>query len=587
MTSIRRAPALAVLAALAIGGCQAPGPAGGPALTADAANGAAASRARGPILVADRSPFGSYLAGLYAGAQNDPESASDFFASVLDADPDNLALVRRAFLLKLSDGQVDRAVPYAQRLVEAKTDEPAAVLTVAVDLVAREEWAKVGALLDANSKDGTLALFGPVLRAWALAGEGKHDAALQALDALTEKSAFEPFRVFQRGLILDQAGRSAEALAEYKVLVDSPAGHWVRAVEAYGGALERANRRDEALAVYDAFLKDSPTNPLILAAKARVEAKGKPPRPLATSPRDGVGEALYAAGSVLSQDGTQDLAERSLRLARFAKPDLAIATSLLADLMEDTGRMDDALDLFRELSRDPILGWNARLRAALVLTRQKRQDEAVTDLRAMIAERPQDLEAAVALADTLREAEKFADAAIQYDTAIRLAGTPQNRHWVLFYARGVSRERTKQWDAAEADFRKALELSPDQPLVLNYLGYSWVEQGRNLPEAQAMIERAVALRPNDGYIVDSLGWVLFKQGKYEDAVERLERAVTLEPQDPVINDHLGDALWQVGRRMEARFQWNHALNLSPEPEQESDLKRKLDRGLMDQTASNP
>ncbi len=189
------------------------------------------------------------------------------------------------------------------------------------------------------------------------------------------------------------------------------------------------------------------------------------------------------------------------------------------------------------------------------------------------------LEILDALGNILRSHKLYAEAIPYYDQALGLVPKPVRRHWVYYYARGTSYERLKNWEAAEADLQKALSLYPDQPLVLNYLGYSWIDQGRNLKEGMTLIEKAVALKPEDGYIVDSLGWAHYMQGNFEDAVRYLERAVELEPNDPVLNDHLGDALWRVGREREARYQWDQALTLSPTPEDEEKIRKKLQAGL--------
>ena len=189
------------------------------------------------------------------------------------------------------------------------------------------------------------------------------------------------------------------------------------------------------------------------------------------------------------------------------------------------------------------------------------------------------LEILDALGNIMRARKRYGDAIPYYDQALSLISKPERRHWVYYYARGTSYERLKNWDAAEADLQKALSLYPDQPLILNYLGYSWIDQGRNLKEGMAHIEKAVALKPDDGYIVDSLGWAHYMQGNYKEAVRYLERAVELKPDDPVLNDHLGDALWRVGREREARFQWDQALTLKPEPDDEAKIRKKLEGGL--------
>ena len=200
-------------------------------------------------------------------------------------------------------------------------------------------------------------------------------------------------------------------------------------------------------------------------------------------------------------------------------------------------------------------------------------------MEAIVAAHPQDPDAWSSLGSLQRAAKKFEDAAKSYDKAIELIGAPDAGRWTLFYFRGICFERSKQWPKAEADFKKALELFPDQPLVLNYLGYSWVDQGVNLDEAFKMLQRAVDLKPTDGYIVDSLGWAHFKLGHYQEAAQQLERAIELKPADPVVNDHLGDAYWRVGRKTEAQFQWNHARDMGPEPEDLPNILKKIANGL--------
>jgi Flp pilus assembly protein TadD len=222
---------------------------------------------------------------------------------------------------------------------------------------------------------------------------------------------------------------------------------------------------------------------------------------------------------------------------------------------------------------------SARIGKAQAMQAAARTEEALAAMRAAAELFPDDLEAHTALGDMLRRESRFGEAAAAYDKAVALIQTVEPHHWPLFYQRGIAYERSKQWSNAEADFRKALALEPDQPDVLNYLGYSWVEQGSNLAEAERMIQKAVDQRPDDGYIVDSLGWVLFRFGEFERALKHLERAVELRPVDPVINDHYGDALWMVGRKTEARFQWRRALSFEPEENEAERIRRKLGEGL--------
>ena len=209
----------------------------------------------------------------------------------------------------------------------------------------------------------------------------------------------------------------------------------------------------------------------------------------------------------------------------------------------------------------------------------ERVDEAQDILEKLAKAEPRDIRPLDALGTIMRARKRYMEAASYYTRAIALIDKPQPAHWAYFYARGTCYERLKDWPAAEADLQRALKLSPDQALVLNYLGYSWIDQNKNLRHGLSLIEKAVRQKPDDGYIVDSLGWAHYRLGNYKQAAKYLERAVELRPDDPVLNDHLGDALWRVGREREARFQWEQALTLKPEPEDAEKIHRKLQKGL--------
>ena len=270
-----------------------------------------------------------------------------------------------------------------------------------------------------------------------------------------------------------------------------------------------------------------------------------------------------------------------LRLALHLAPDHALAIVSLGDLYERIKQGERAIEVYESMPATSPLRTSAELQIGQVLETLERKEEAQAHLERLVARDPMDPEALLALGNLQRSRKLFADAAATYTRAIALTEKTGRVDWTTYYFRGVSYERSKQWPLAEADFTRALELNPSQPLVLNYLGYSWVDQGVNLDKAFQMLRRAVDLRPEDGYIVDSLGWAYYKLGKYEDAVRELERAVELKPADPVINDHLGDAYWRVGRKLEARFQWNHARDLNPEPEDLPKILRKIEVGLED------
>ena len=301
--------------------------------------------------------------------------------------------------------------------------------------------------------------------------------------------------------------------------------------------------------------------------------------PLIDSSQAGAAEALYGLGASIGRRGGEDLALIYLQLALYLEPSHAMALLSLGDLYEDLKKPDLAIKAYERVPTNSPLARNAQIQMAVDLDALDRTDEAKKSLEHVVADRPKDLEAIVELGNIQRGRKEFADCANTYGKAIDTLPKPEKSNWVMFYFRGICYERSHQWPAAEADMKKALELFPEQPLVLNYLGYSWVDQGVHMDQGMDMIRRAVEQRPDDGYIVDSLGWAYFRTGNYDEAVKNLERAVELKPEDPTINDHLGDAYWRVGRVLEAHFQWTHAKDLKPDPEDLPKIEAKLKDGL--------
>ena len=295
----------------------------------------------------------------------------------------------------------------------------------------------------------------------------------------------------------------------------------------------------------------------------------------------GMSDALTGIAEALADQDGGGQALPYARLAAFVTPEDGEISLLIARIALDQEHPAEALRALDEVAADSPVAWSANLARARALQDLERTDEAVRLLGAMADEAPDRADALVALGDLLRGEDRFAEAETAYTRAIQRLPMIDRQHWRLLYARGITYERTKRWPQAEADLLKALELEPDQPFILNYLGYSWVDQGLNLDRAKAMLHRAVELRPDDGYIVDSLGWAYFRLGENDKAVTYLERAVELEPGDPVVNDHLGDAYWRVGRTREARFQWQRSLVFDPEPELVTQIQDKLANGLAD------
>jgi tetratricopeptide (TPR) repeat protein len=529
------------------------------------------------------SPAGNYLAAREAGAERDSAAAAAYYRAALKADPKNPELLERAFLSVLSDGEIDEAVKLADRIVQIDHGHRIARLVLGVRAIKQKQY-QTARQHFAQSVRGPIAdLTATLLSAWTLYGTNEVKPAVDAIDRLAGPDWYTIFKDLHAGLILDLANNRKDAgkRLERAYKLDSNA---LRAVEAYGNWASRNLGRDEALRIFQEFDKILPRHPLVVEAMRDIGKGAKLP-PLVQSAPAGAAEVLYGLGASLGRQGGEDLALVYLQLAIYLAPEQPLPLLSLADLYENLKKPQLAIKAYQRVSEDSPLRRNAEIQLAVDLDALDRTDEAKSHLEKLVTARPNDPEAIMALGNLLRGRKQFSACADVYGKAIDLIAKPDKQNWLVYYFRGICYERSKQWDHAEADLKKALELYPDQPHVLNYLGYSWIDQGVNLDEGMRMIKRAVEQRPDDGYIVDSLGWAYYRIAKYDDAVKNLERAVELKPEDPTINDHLGDAYWKVGRTLEAQFQWSHARDLNPEPDDLKKIEEKLKSGLLDETSS--
>jgi len=572
--------ALAGAAALAASGCIAPDGAAAAEKMATASKDAPASTGTDEDKDTGifQSAAGFYLAARAADENGDLVKAAEFMAQALKRDPKNVELLRETFQLKLAGGRMEEAEALAERIAAVQPNDALAVIVLALKDARAGRFAASEARMAKLPQSGLGNIVAPMLEAWAQQGEGKTDEALKTLDALADVRGFSVLHDFHAGFINEVAGRSAAAEAAFKTTLEAESTPSFRVIDALAEFYARHDRTKDALALFGNYLKSNSESVRVEVTIKALKAGTKP----ALHPKDaaeGMAEALFDVASALRQDAGTRLALQLMRLSFFMEPRLTVARVSLADILDGDRRDEEALALFRGVKPESPLYFSSRLRIADIMREMGKLDEAVKELDALAAQWPESFEPLATEGDYLRGADRFADAVKAYDRAFDRIETVRARDWSLYYARGVALERNGEWPRAEKDFLEALKLSPDQPSVLNYLGYSWVDRGENIEKAKKLIERAVELKPNDGYIVDSLGWVLYRQGEYEKAVVNLERAVELRPDDPVINDHLGDAYWRAGRLDEARFQWRRALTLKPDPDLQSHIGAKLEHGL--------
>ncbi len=510
--------------------------------------------------------IGAFLGGRHAMAIGDNGLATDLFLGGLRQDPGNPDLLRQAFVAALLAGR-----PEALALAGHEANDVAGQMLLGNAEVKRGQWAEAQAQFARLPRQGVTQLLQPLLVAWSLQGAGKTDEALALLHQMQQgPTQFRAVFALHAGMIADLAGRDDEAGKDYGLAQSGFSATNLQLARVLASWQARHGHVAEAQQSLSQLLQVggelAVSLPALYAKSAELQVR---------TPADGMADAYLAmAGGLRGQD-TGELTLIMVRLALDLRPDLTAARLLGADVLDAGQQPRTAIAMLAGVADDDPLAAVVRLRQAGLLAQigDSGAALAVLDrLRTAIPDRPEPL---ALKGDILRGQKHFADAVSAYDQAVERVTHPQAGNWPLFYERGVALEQSQNWPRAEADFKRALQLSPDQPMVLNYLGYSWAEQGVNLPQARRMIERAVELRPNDGAIIDSLGWVTFRQGNTRQAVALLEKAVELTPGDSTVNLHLGDAYWAVGRKLEAQFQWRRALTLNPEPEEVPRLQSKL------------
>ncbi|MGA3400135.1 MAG: tetratricopeptide repeat protein [Acetobacteraceae bacterium] len=509
--------------------------------------------------------FGDFLAGRFASSQSDPNTATDAFLKALAANPSDPDLLQQAFLASVMSGRSE-AVQLAQQL----PDNPVAQLLLADQDARSGNWAAAEQRFQALPQQGLTQLLRPLLVAWAQAGAGRTDDGLATLRPFVAGQRFRGIFALHAGMIADLGGNQAEATRFYGIAQAEMPQMNLRLAQILASWEARSGHPAAAQRTLAALAEGSPD--MTIAAPA-LEATGAS-RPVARA-TDGMAEAYLALGGALRAQDSHEYAMLMLRLALDLRPGLTAARLLAADLLSTDQHPDAALQMLASVPNDDALSAVIRMRRIGIMVQTSRTDDAMRELDRVAADYPDSPLPSIQRGDILRSKERYNEAITAYTSGIAKIGQPGGEDWPVFYDRGIAYEQAHQWHKAEADFRHALQLAPDQPYVLNYLGYSWADKGEHLTEAQQMIQKAAERRPNDGAITDSLGWVMLRQGNIGDAVQLLERAVELEPEDPTINGHLGDAYSAAGRMLEAQYQWRRALTLNPGPEDTAKLEAKL------------
>lgn len=526
------------------------------------------------------SQYGPFLAATLAQHDSDFSGSASYFLQALTVDPDSRFVADRAFQQLLYAGRMDEAATVAVDLADAgaaDVDDLAKLLNV-LEAFKRQDWPEVRERAANTNMTGFGSIVAPLIVAWSEAAEGNQNAAEQALEGLKQDDRLTALSAEHFAYMLDYMQSYDQAGDEYSKLVSTEQPTSLQPYIAYSHYLMKTGKREEARDFLGAQAKRFNNNGYLLREGGRIAA-GLAPSQVMASPRGAVGGMFFRLASEFSQGRTPQAAVIYLRLASYLTPEVPDIYFMLGNVFDQMENPRAAASVYGSIPDTGNLGRVAESRRIAALQRAGDLDVAEAALRSALRDAPDDTGFLISLGDLVRSRGDFDEAILHYTEAVNASTGRQADGWYVYFVRGVCYEQVDNWAAAELDLRKALELNPTEASVLNYLGYSWIDRGVHIEQAKGMIEKAVALRPDDGFIMDSYGWVHYLTGDFPKAVELLEKAVRMEPDDVTINAHLGDAYWKVGRRIEARFQWQHALDGTPTETELSALTEKMQNGL--------
>ncbi len=519
---------------------------------------------------------GAYLAARIAGNSNDYRAAADWFTRALISDPANPALLESSVIAHIALGEFPLAAEMARLLQQTGSKSQVGQIALLAEQAKADDFEAI--LRDGKAGATVGALPDGLIAAWADLGNGKMSEALAGFDTLAKVEGMQAFGLYHKALALASAGDFEGADDILSGRASGTLQVMRRGVIAHAQILSQLERNEDAKALLDRSF-GSEADPGIDALRARLTAGETLPYDIARTAKDGIAEVFFTIATAMNGEAEIGFTLIHARVAAYLRPDLSDAVLLTAGLLDAQNQAALATAAYAQIAPSDPAFHVAEIGRAEALYATGNKEAAIEVLTGLTRSHAAIMGVHLALGDALRREEKFAGAIAAYDAAIAQIPKAEARHWVLFYSRAICKERQQDWTGAEADFRQALILQPDQPQVLNYLGYSFLDRNENLDEALSMIERAVAAEPESGYIVDSLAWALYRLGRFDDAVAPMEKASLLEPVDPVVTDHLGDVYWAVGRKREAEFQWQRAASFDPAEKDALRIKRKLDVGL--------
>lgn len=517
---------------------------------------------------------GNYLAGQFAQRHKDWSHAEEYIQRVLSKEIDNPDLQKHSMILSMAAGDTKKSIELAREVLKTDPQNILAVLFVSLENFKANDYEDANKVLG-NVEEGNIAAFIiPALKLWA--DSGLNTFNLSNLNA----NSFYAYQVLLAGKFLNQKDK-ALSFADKAFNVKE---NDLRDLEKYADIFAFYDDKDRALKIYEDVEASGFANEEILEKITRLQNK-QPiddliEMPDISSPKDGAAYVFQDMAEILLREYSDDSATIFAQMALALNPKLYRNYAIIGEVYKRNDSLNSAIESFQKIGVESDLYSEAQRIIADLYAEQENYDEAI-DILNKLYQKDDDVEALVQVGDIYRYQEDYKKANETYSEILSQWEETPEKYWHILYARGMALERLKKFEESEQDLATALKFRPDNPYLLNFLGYSWVDQGKHLDQSLEMISRAVAYKPNDGFITDSLGWVYYKMGQFKDSIPHLERAVELEPYDATINDHLGDAYWQVGRRNEAKFQWQRALNYSDteDLEEKEKIKSKLVSGL--------
>lgn len=521
--------------------------------------------------------FGGYLAGRHALSTKDFDAASTYLSRAIEDDIENPELLNGLISVQVSLGDIGAAKSSSDNLdflgVQTQLSN---MVKIAIQLRNRDFD---NAKQQIENEQGINPLLDKIVTGWAFADQGNFEDAETIFDEIGKGSSLAQFSQMQKASMLAAYGRYESALNTIENLEKNSNRISIDTRALKVQLLLKLDNKEEATEYFSKIFGDGVNSD---AANLRMQVEDHPNAYAieeSLSLEAGIAYAFYAIADILKDDADPNTALLYVRLAQYLNENSQKAILLAADLLEQMGQYDMAVAEYAKISLSSSYFLSSELGRVGALRDGGKTEAALEVLYYLSREFSDSGIVHNSLGDFLRREERYSEAKIAYDRAVDIYRENNNVSWLVLYARGITHERLQEWDKAEADFRNALTINPDQANVLNYLGYSLIDRGEKLDEAMTMIEKAVSLQPESGYIVDSLAWGLFKLGKYETAIPHMEKAAELMPVDPIVTDHLGDLYWAVGRQLEAKFQWRRALSFDPELKDATRIREKLRIGL--------